>query len=68
MEREGGKEEEESLVGYDVKMVKGLILMGRLNTTLAGLLRISQAKTTHFAVRPVAASVRGCVAKWPAPN
>lgn len=50
MEWDGGKEEEESLVGYDVKMVKGLILMGRLNTILAGLLRISQAKTTHFAV------------------
>lgn len=57
-----------NLVGSDVKMIKTLILMGRFSTILPGKLRISQAKPTHFAARPVEASISDCPAKWPAPN
>lgn len=34
-EREGGKREEESLVGFHVKMVNGFMFMGRHQTTLS---------------------------------
>lgn len=67
-EREGEKREEESLVGFHVKMVNGFMFMGRHQTTLSADFEDFSVKGTHFAAWPVTASASGCVAKWPGPS